>query len=96
MLKTIHYSKVRRTGARHTACTKLNQEDRDALHYMALERGISDYELTRRILIDFIRGDTKAAHKEVPPPKLPALDRLSVPGMDLLEKLPEDTARCQG
>ena len=96
MLKTVHYSRVRHAGARHTACTKLREEDRDALHFMAVERGISDYELTRRVLVDFIHGDTQAARKEVPPLISPALDRLSVPGLDLLEKLADDTARCQG
>ena len=48
------YSKTRAEGARHTACTKLTEADSSALHYMAIERGISDYELTRRILQDYI------------------------------------------
>ena len=55
----VHHSKTREPGARHTACTKLTREDQIALHWLALERGISDYELTRRILVDFIRGRSR-------------------------------------
>ena len=53
---TTRYSPTREVGANHTACTKLLQEDRDALHWMAMERGLSDYELTRRILVEYVRG----------------------------------------
>lgn len=49
------YSPTREAGARHTACTKLTQEDHDALHWLAVERGISDYELTRRILVEYLQ-----------------------------------------
>ena len=44
---TTRYNPTREVGANHTACTKLLQEDKQALHWMALERGLSDYELPR-------------------------------------------------
>ena len=56
----IRYSRTREVGAVHTACTKLLQEDKQALHWLAMERGLSDYELTRRILVDYIRGRASA------------------------------------
>lgn len=49
------YSQTREVGANHTACTKLTQEDHDTLHWLAVERGISDYELTRRILVEYLQ-----------------------------------------
>jgi len=75
------YSRTRVVGANHTACTKLSAEDKQALHWIALERGVSDYELTRQVLLDFIYGPdrpTKAvmdAEREsayicIPPEKL--------------------------
>ena len=59
------YSPTREVGARHTACTKLTQEDHDALHRLAVERGLSDYELTRRILTAFIQ-DRSAERDPLP------------------------------
>ena len=59
---TTRYSPTREVGANHTACTKLLQEDRDALHWMAMERGLSDYELTRQILTEYIYGRAPARH----------------------------------
>ena len=53
---TTRYSPTREVGANHTACTKLTEEDRQALHWIAVERGLSDYELTRRILREYIAG----------------------------------------
>ena len=50
------YSKTRETKAQHTACTKLTWPDKQALHWMAVERGLSDYQLTRQIIVEFIRG----------------------------------------
>lgn len=50
------YSPTREAGANHTACTKLRAEDKEALHYLAVERGISDYELTRRIILDYLQA----------------------------------------
>ena len=41
------YSKTREAQAQHTACTKLTWPDKQALHYMAVERGLSDYQFTR-------------------------------------------------
>ena len=46
----IRFSSTREPGASCTACTKLTPEDHDALHALAVERDLSDYELTRRIL----------------------------------------------
>ena len=54
------YSPTREVGANHTACTKLTIEDKQSLHWMAIERGMSDYELTRRILVEYIRGRAPA------------------------------------
>ena len=48
------YSGTRMEGARNTACTKLTDEDKEALHLLAVEAGMSDYELTREILIQYI------------------------------------------
>lgn len=62
-----HYSKVREIGANVTACTKLREDDKLALHYMAVERGVSDYELTRRILLEFIRGRAPARRMDSRP-----------------------------
>lgn len=50
------YSKTRQAQAQHTACTKLTWEDKQALHWMAVERGLSDYEMTRKILLEYVRG----------------------------------------
>ena len=50
------FSRTRQVGASHTACTKLTEEQRQALHWLALERGLSDYQLTREILVDYIDG----------------------------------------
>ena len=58
------YSPTREVGANHTACTKLTIEDKQALHWLAVERDLSDYELTRRILVDYIRGRAPARHTE--------------------------------
>lgn len=55
------YSKTREAQAQHTACTKLTWPDKQALHYMAVERGLSDYQFTRQIIVEYIRktpGDT--------------------------------------
>lgn len=60
----IRYSRTREEGACHTACTKLTEQDHDALHWLAVERGISDYEMTRRILLQYIRGSTSNRHIE--------------------------------
>ena len=57
------YSPTREAGARHTACTKLTREDHDALHLLAVERDISDYEMTRRILVEYIERDRAAARR---------------------------------
>ena len=53
-------SMTRTAGASCTACTKLTPEDHDALHALAVERGLSDYELTRRILHEYIRSRAPA------------------------------------
>ena len=58
------YSPTREVGANHTACTKLTIEDKQALHWLAVERGLSDYELTRRVLVDYIRGRAPARPPE--------------------------------
>ena len=60
----VRYSRTREVGAVHTACTKLTDQDHKALHWLAMERGISDYELTRRILVDYIRGRDPARRTE--------------------------------
>ena len=49
------YSDTRMEGARNTACTKLTDEDKEALHLLAVEAGMSDYELTRKILRRYIQ-----------------------------------------
>ena len=56
----VRFSRNREPGATCTACTKLTAEDHDALHALAVERGISDYELTRVILVEYIRGRSPA------------------------------------
>ena len=58
----VRYSRTRAVGAVHTACTKLNDQDHQALHWLALERGVSDYEMTRQILTDYIYGRAPARH----------------------------------
>lgn len=55
------YSRTREEGASHTAATKLTWEDHQALHWLAVERGLSDYQLTREILVDYINGRAPAA-----------------------------------
>ena len=62
------YSRTRESGACHTAATKLTLEDKLGLHYLAIERGISDYELTRRILVNYIRGRAPARHMKADSP----------------------------
>ena len=49
-MRTTRYSSTRIVGASCTACTKLTPEEHDRLHWLALERGMSDYQLTREIL----------------------------------------------
>ena len=56
----VRFSRNREPGATCTACTKLTAENHDALHALAVERGISDYELTRVILVEYIRGRSPA------------------------------------
>jgi len=60
----IRYSRTREVGANQTACTKLTEAQRQALHWLALERGMSDYQLTREILVDYISGRAPARHTE--------------------------------
>ncbi len=55
-MQTTRYSRTRVDGARYTACTKLTEEEKARLHAMAMEREISDYELTRRILQQYINN----------------------------------------
>lgn len=59
------YSKTRHAKAQHTAATKLTLEDKNVLHWMALERGLSDYEFTRYILLEYIRGNGKRGNREL-------------------------------
>lgn len=54
-MQTTRYSKTRVTGANHTAATKLTEEEKARLHCIAVEREISDYELTRQVLQEYIR-----------------------------------------
>ena len=54
--KTTRYSKTRMRGANHTACTKLTEEEKARLHAIAVERELSNYELTRRIIQEYIRN----------------------------------------
>ena len=58
------FSRTREVGACHTACTKLTEEQRNALHWLAIERGLSDYQLTREILVDYIEGRAPARRTE--------------------------------
>jgi len=58
------YSKTRQTAAQHTAATKLTLKDKQILHWMAVERGLSDYEMTRKILLEYIRGIDACADKQ--------------------------------
>lgn len=53
-MRTTRYSKTRITGARHTAATKLTKDEKQRLHAIAVERRLSDYELTRQILQEYI------------------------------------------
>lgn len=53
-MQITRYSRTRVDGARYTACTKLTEEEKAKLHAMAVEREISDYELTRRILQQYV------------------------------------------
>ena len=53
-MRTTRYSTTRLTGAEHTACTKLRKEEKERLQAIATEKGISNYELTRRIIQEFI------------------------------------------
>lgn len=54
-MKGTRYSHIRINGAHHTACTKLTKDEKTRLHCIAVEQGISDYELTRRVLQAFIK-----------------------------------------
>ena len=60
------YSKTREANAQHTAATKLTLPDKQALHYMAVERGLSDYQLTRQILVGYIRKESQSTAKNIP------------------------------
>ena len=51
---TTRYSGTRIVGANCTAC------DKQALHRIAVQRGISDYELARQILLEYIDAMTSA------------------------------------
>lgn len=53
-MKNPRYSSTRAEGAKYTACTKLTEEEKTRLHCIAVERGLSDYELTRRIIQEYI------------------------------------------
>ena len=53
-MRATRYSKTRLEGAKHTAATKLTEDEKTKLHQIALQQGISDYECTRRILTDYI------------------------------------------
>lgn len=48
------YSGTRVAGANCTACTKLTAADKQALHRIAVQQGVSDYELARQILLEYI------------------------------------------
>lgn len=52
------YSGTRVAGANRTACTKLTAADKQALHRIAVQQGISDYELARQILLEYINTMT--------------------------------------
>lgn len=54
------YSGTRIVGANCTACTKLTAADKQALHRIAVQRGVSDYELARQILLEYIDTMTSA------------------------------------
>ena len=54
------YSGTRVAGANCTACTKLTAADKQALHRIAVQRGLSDYELARQILLEYIDAMTSA------------------------------------
>lgn len=54
------YSGTRIVGANCTACTKLTAADKQALHRIAVQRGVSDYELARQILLEYIDAMTSA------------------------------------
>lgn len=51
---TTRYSDTRVVGATCTACTKLTPEEHEALHELAVSRGVSDYQLVREILQEAI------------------------------------------
>lgn len=57
-MQTTRYSRTRVEGARCTACTKLTEEEKAMLHAVAIEREISDYELTRRIIQQYLSSIT--------------------------------------
>lgn len=57
---TTRYSGTRIAGANCTACTKLTAADKQALHRIAVQQGISDYELARQILLEYIDAMTSA------------------------------------
>lgn len=60
-MENLRFSNTRMEGARCTACTKLTDVDKSALHRLAVDANMSDYELTRVILCTYI-----AAHSMEP------------------------------
>ena len=55
-MRTTRYSKTRVTGANQTAATNLTEDEKQRLHAIAVERELSDYELTRQILQEYINA----------------------------------------
>lgn len=43
------YSETRRAGATHIVATKLTESQYNALHYLAVEAHVSDYEYLRSL-----------------------------------------------
>ena len=43
------YSDTRRAGATHIVATKLTESQYNALHYLAVEAHVSDYEYLRKL-----------------------------------------------
>ena len=54
-MRTCRYSPTRYQGATCTAATKISEEDHEALHLIAVESGISDYEAVRRAVLRYIQ-----------------------------------------
>lgn len=46
------YSRTRKNGANHTIATKLTEQEYNKFHYLAVDKGISDYEYLRCIVKD--------------------------------------------